>query len=557
MFLPRQKAQRRLLLVALLGVGLPVLFLAGFGAYQTRHVEDYLSETSEDYGYYAAGLVTEALSSRVRARIEGVAEYARMAAAWSGSSTGYLQILTSPDPLLDQPFLLSDYDLVRAAQSESTYTVKAEAYSDRPWATAFALSGEDGSRVLPVSAPLEMWDAAVATVYDTVLVVPRTAEQPPLVLIPLVGFGGRVVGVAGWVLHADVLNQAFFEDLVKNQIFGESKVYRADIMASGLALGVLDGQGRILYRSSEPATQHAWAELSVGHVLPGWRVSVGPSAGSPFLSLRRLVALQYVALVGLVLMILAALWFAIRQASEQIQLAEAKTSFLANVSHELKTPLALIRLSGETIELGRVSSDEERLKFLQIIGRECRRLTHMINNVLDFAKIDAGRKDFHFRNTDLRRLVKETVETFEPQLEERHFQVEVTVPEEMPFIEADPEAITQCLVNLIDNAIKYSQDKRFIRVEAAIESENGQPEMARISVSDQGIGIPAGERRRIFEKFARVDASLVHNVRGSGLGLSLVRNIVEAHNGRIEVKSSLGHGSTFTLLLPTRQNAET
>jgi len=256
-------------------------------------------------------------------------------------------------------------------------------------------------------------------------------------------------------------------------------------------------------------------------------------------------------------MILAALWFAIRQASEQIQLAEAKTSFLANVSHELKTPLALIRLSGETIELGRVSSDEERLKFLQIIGRECRRLTHMINNVLDFAKIDAGRKDFHFRNTDLRRLVKETVETFEPQLEERHFQVEVTVPEEMPFIEADPEAITQCLVNLIDNAIKYSQDKRFIRVEAAIESENGQPEMARISVSDQGIGIPAGERRRIFEKFARVDASLVHNVRGSGLGLSLVRNIVEAHNGRIEVKSSLGHGSTFTLLLPTRQNAET
>ncbi len=555
MFLPRQKAQRRLLVVALLGVGLPVLFLAGFGAYQTRYVEGFLSETGEDYGHYAAGLVAEALSGQVRARVEAVADYARMAAAWGGSSTPYLQLLQSPDPLLDEPFLLSDYGLLQAAQAESTLEVEAEAYDDRPWSAAYAASGLDGSTMRRVAAPVEMWNAAVASVYDTILVVPRTADQEPIALVPLVGFGGRVVGVAGWSLRPEVLDEAFFEDLVTRQIFGEHKVYRADIMASGLSLAVLDGQDRVLFRSMAPAPGDAWAEIPVGDFLPAWRVAVGPSVGSPFLRVRKLVELQYLALIGLVAMILAALWFAVRQATEQIQLAEAKTSFLANVSHELKTPLALIRLAGETIELGRVHNEEERLKFLQIIGRECRRLTHMINNVLDFAKIEAGRKDFHFRPIDLRRIVEETVETFAPQLEERRFQVEVAMPNELPPIDADPEAITQCLVNLIDNAIKYSPDERFLRVEADVVAEDGQPGTARLSVTDRGIGIPAGERRRIFDKFARVDASLVHNVRGSGLGLSLVRNIVEAHNGRVEVKSAPGHGSTFTLLLPARQNA--
>jgi signal transduction histidine kinase len=557
MFLPRQKAQRRLFIVALLGVGLPVLFLAGFGAFQTRYVEKYLTETSEDYGSYAAGLVAEALSEQVRRRVESVADYARMAAAWGGPSTPYLQLLESPDPLFRKPFLLSDFSLLRAAQAESVLEVDAEAYAAEPWSAATAVLGTEGRETRQVVAPRALWEAAVASVYDTILVVPRSAAQEPLVLVPLIGFGGRVVGVAGWEFRPSLLDESFFEDLVTRQIFGERRIYRADIMSSGLSLGVLDGRDRVLYRSQPPAPAGAWAEVPVGDLLPGWRVAVGPSVGSPFLRLRRLVELQYLAVVGLVALILFALWLAMRQAAEQIQLAEAKTSFLANVSHELKTPLALIRLAGETMELGRVHNEEERLKFLQIIGRECRRLTHMINNVLDFAKLDAGRREFHFRNTDLRRLVLETLETFEPQLEERGFQIEVSVPDEMPLIEADPEALTQCLVNLIDNAIKYSPGERFLRVEAAIEKGDGQPERARVAVTDRGMGIPASERRRIFDKFVRVDASLVHNVRGSGLGLSLVRNIVEAHGGRVEVRSAPGQGSTFTLFLPARQNAET
>jgi signal transduction histidine kinase len=260
-------------------------------------------------------------------------------------------------------------------------------------------------------------------------------------------------------------------------------------------------------------------------------------------------------LVLLVLLSVAALWAALRQASEEIQLAEAKTAFLANVSHELKTPLALIRMAGETLELGRVRSDEERQRFLKVIGRECRRLTHMINHVLDFAKIEAGRKEFRFQRTDLRKIVQETLEVFQPQFEEGKFEVAVDVPDTLPPIEADPEAVTQCLMNLLDNAVKYSKDRRSIEVKVRVTppETDGNLGEARIQVADHGIGISARDRERIFDKFFRVDHGMVHDVKGSGLGLSLVRHIAEAHGGRMEVESTPGQGSRFVLVLPARQ----
>lgn len=558
MILPRQRAHRRLTLIALLGVGLPVVFLAGFGAYQTRHVQSFLSETTSEYGAYATGLVAQTLSAEISARVGAVSEYARMAASWGGSSGRYLQLLASQDPLLTDPFLIPDNELLRAAEGESIVDVETPSPTGVEWSEAFALAGEVGDQAMPVRAPIGMWRDIIGTVYDTVYVVPATMEENALALAPLVGFGGRVVGVAGWRMNPEVLDRSYFKTLIETEVFDEPRTYGAERMSRGLSVAIVDDRGNTVYRSRKPSTSYAWAETMVGPVLPGWRVTVGPSTESTYVSVQRLVMIQYFALFFLVVTSLAALWFSTRQAGEEIQLAESKTSFLANVSHELKTPLALIRLAGETMELGRVRSEEERQKFLQIITRECRRLTHMINNVLNFAKIEAGRKEFHFHPTDLRRVVSETLETFERQLEEKKFAVRVDVPEDPVSIEADAEAITQCLVNLIDNAMKYSDSNRYIEVRVRVkEPETDEdPGKATISVIDHGMGISPHEKKRIFDKFTRAESGLVHNVRGSGLGLSLVRHIMQAHNGRIELQSTPGQGSTFTLVLPVRQDSQ-
>ena len=194
-------------------------------------------------------------------------------------------------------------------------------------------------------------------------------------------------------------------------------------------------------------------------------------------------------------------------------------------------------------------NEADSKRFLATISRECRRLTHMINNVLDFAKIEEGKCEFMFASADVGRLVHDTLEIFEPQFKQGGFEVDVDVPENLPRVQLDAQAITQCLINLVDNAIKYSRETKQIAIRV---SPDGNGRM-RIAVLDRGIGIAARDSERIFEKFTRADTGLVHNVKGSGLGLALVRHIARAHGGDVELTSVPGEGSTFTLVLPLQQ----
>jgi two-component system phosphate regulon sensor histidine kinase PhoR len=223
---------------------------------------------------------------------------------------------------------------------------------------------------------------------------------------------------------------------------------------------------------------------------------------------------------------------------------------VSNVTHELKTPVALIRLAVETLEMRRVKSPEETDRFLRTIGRETQRLGQLVDNILDFARLEAGQVTFRFGPVDLPALAQDVVETLRPRFDHLEFQVEVDVPEALPPARGDAMALTHCLLNLLDNAIKYSRDRREIRVTGA--SRDG---MVAISVTDRGIGISPADRRRIFEKFVRLEDGLVHDVRGAGLGLSLVDQIMRAHGGRVEVVSTMGEGSTFTLVLPVANEA--
>ena len=233
-----------------------------------------------------------------------------------------------------------------------------------------------------------------------------------------------------------------------------------------------------------------------------------------------------------------------RNVAKEMALARLKSDFVSNVSHELRTPLSLIRLYAETLELGRITSPDKTQEYYGIIRKESERLTALINNILDFSRIEAGRKEYDFRETDLRELVHNTLESYRYQIEQSGFTFEEKIGD-VPPLRVDREAMARSLLNLVNNSLKYSQDRKFIGVN--LYRDNGS---VKLEVVDHGIGIPQPEQEKIFEKFYRVGDPLVHNTKGSGLGLSLVRHIAQAHGGDVVVESTPGRGSRFTITLP-------
>jgi signal transduction histidine kinase len=262
---------------------------------------------------------------------------------------------------------------------------------------------------------------------------------------------------------------------------------------------------------------------------------------------QHFVRTSFLALGALSLLLAGGIVLTYRNVSKEMALARLKSDFVSNVSHELRTPLSLIRLYAETLEMGRLNSREKYQEYYCIIRKESERLSALINNILDFSRIEAGRKEYDFRETDLRELVRNTLDSYRYQIEQHGFSYEERI-DEVPSLRVDRESMARSLLNLVNNALKYSQDRKYIGVN--LYRENGS---VRLEVIDHGIGIPHQEQHKIFEKFYRVGDPLVHNTKGSGLGLSLVRHIVQAHGGEVLVDSVPGEGSKFTIALPVKQ----
>lgn len=248
--------------------------------------------------------------------------------------------------------------------------------------------------------------------------------------------------------------------------------------------------------------------------------------------------------------LLAVIWSMWRVFNREMALSRLKQSFVADVSHELKTPLALIRLFAETLLSDRINSDEKRREYYQVISRESGRLTHLINNILDFARIDSDRKAYSMYPLDVGSLVRQTYEAYQIQLDHEGFEHQLVVADDLPEVFADRDAIAQALINLINNAMKYTdQDDKFLGVDVSAETRRGQHGVL-ISVSDRGIGIKPEDRNLLFTDFYRSSDERVRRQRGAGLGLALVKHIVDAHGGIVDVESRLVKGSTFRIFLP-------
>lgn len=254
---------------------------------------------------------------------------------------------------------------------------------------------------------------------------------------------------------------------------------------------------------------------------------------------------SYTILGSLSVLLIVGLFFTYRGVSKTVELAKLKSDIVSNVSHELRTPLALIRLYAETLELGRIPTEEKKLEYYRIVRKESERLTALINNILDFSRIEAGKKEYEFRETDLSSLVRDTLDSYRYQIEQNGFRYEEHISDDLPPVKVDREAIARSLLNLVNNAIKYSSSEKYLSV--SLYRENGS---IKLDVVDHGIGIPRAEQSRIFDKFYRVCDPLHHESKGSGLGLSLVQHIVRAHGGEVAVESTPGKGSKFSIVLP-------
>ena len=246
------------------------------------------------------------------------------------------------------------------------------------------------------------------------------------------------------------------------------------------------------------------------------------------------------------LILLLGVGYAYSNIRREIRLAQNKSDFVANVSHELRTPLALISMFAETLELGRVQTEEKKEEYYRIISKETQRLTGIVNKILSFSRRDANKKPLRLEDMDLNSVVEEVLETYSFHLNSNGYKYQFQ-PGDIPLIEADKEAISEVLINLLDNAMKYSDSEKKIEMESGQDGNN-----VFFSIKDTGIGISKTDQKHIFDKFYRVSTGDLANKKGTGLGLSLSKQIMDGHKGQIEVRSDLGKGSTFTLTFPRK-----
>jgi two-component system phosphate regulon sensor histidine kinase PhoR len=253
-----------------------------------------------------------------------------------------------------------------------------------------------------------------------------------------------------------------------------------------------------------------------------------------------------VLILGLDCLLLAAAAFIYRSVRREMEFARTKSDFVSTVSHELRTPLALIRMYAETLEMDRLTDPARRRHYLATIVREADRLGRLVTNMLNFSRIEAGRMPYRFARLDLTETVRGVLESYADHLRQRGFDPVVDLAPGLPAIRADAEAIQEALINLIDNATKYSADRRYLRI--ATGTARGK---VFAEVEDKGIGIPRKHQEKVFEMFYRVSDGLVQNSRGSGLGLPLVKHVMRAHGGSVTLHSTPGLGSTFRLSFPS------
>ncbi len=317
---------------------------------------------------------------------------------------------------------------------------------------------------------------------------------------------------------------------------------------AGVRAALYSGAGPLTSFPDAPTLSRALAVENLTGYFPEWSVALFDNRGKTIDQIVRREMNSYAGvLLGIAVLILSGIIMTLRAATHEAETVRLRSDFVANVSHELKTPLSLIRLFGETLESDQLADEEKRREFSRIIARESRRLGQLIDNVLDFSKIDSGRKEYALAREDLVKVVSETLESYRLYLRDQGFEFDVSLPSTPVYILIDKEAITQTLLNLLNNAEKYSGEHKYIGVKLSLQGND-----AFIAVEDRGPGIPPSDLKHVFEKFYRGGRGPTREAQGCGLGLTIAKSTVESHGGNISVESESGKGSRFIIRLPLK-----
>jgi two-component system phosphate regulon sensor histidine kinase PhoR len=345
--------------------------------------------------------------------------------------------------------------------------------------------------------------------------------------------------VAGLIINPEI----FIEDLVgpRCQIIAKNQFIISAFNKKTNSIVYSTQQGDTTSLNAMPLTKDLW-------IFPDYSLGIRTEGASLQQLVKERTNTNLILLLGLDIVLIVALVLAFRNIKKEVQLAQNKSDFVSNVSHEIRTPLALISMFAETLEMGRVKSEEKKQEYYSIISKETNRLTGIVNKILSFSQTEAGKKTLQIEDLLLTNEVHEILNTYDFHLTNKGFEYSF---EENPTIRimADKQALAEMIINLIDNAIKYSADKKRIELTIGSDAHYGW-----VSIKDYGLGISSQDQKHIFDKFYRVPSGNLAKSQGTGLGLSLVKQLIEQQNGKISVTSQLGQGSTFKLYFQLSNN---
>lgn len=302
----------------------------------------------------------------------------------------------------------------------------------------------------------------------------------------------------------------------------------------------------LVYSTSEETARDIQSEPL--DLLPQYEVGIAREGGTVEEAVNKRKNQNLIALGLLMVVMIIGVSLVFRNVQREMELAQKKADFVSNVSHEIRTPLALINMFAETLLLGRVKDETKKHEYYEIITKEVNRLSNMLNRILSFSKIEANKREYQKNQLDLSEIVEDVMNTYSYHLDSNGFEHSLQLSDQRLPVKADKEALIEVLVNLIDNGMKYSPKTKKLEVKTGREDD-----FAVVSIKDHGMGIARNQLDKLFEKFYRVPTGDVHDTKGSGLGLSIVKHIVDAHNGRVLVDSKLGEGSEFKVLIPIKR----
>ena len=368
----------------------------------------------------------------------------------------------------------------------------------------------------------------------------------------------RVTRILGFMVDAEELRTKYFPSLIERRL----AAVQQPIGFPPLEVYLADGDGRSITISGQAPSAAAFVDERefplvffdrelLEYAAPyeqrreTWRVrtSFGPQTIPEIVSAN--TRPQMALMVVLALVMGGGVFFVASAAAREVRVAELKSNFVASVSHDLKTPLALIQLFAETLELGRVRNSERAQEYYRIINSEARKLTRLIENILNFSRMEAGLRPYRPAPSDIGAVTQQVVSDMTSQFNQAQFAVHVHVEPNLPRVDVDEDAVEQAIENLLANAMKYSGDAKHIEI--AARRVNGH---IVVSVTDHGIGISRREQGRIFRKFYRVQRELGGGPQGTGLGLAIVDHTMRGHGGFVRVESEPDQGSTFSLHFP-------